>query len=269
MAISYVGYSGVYVTTTANTVINIGSPSDGTAPQAGDFILVWYTHSSALDTSNDRGGLLSAGYTDQFGNIWQNASSGVNSRLFSKYLTSAETSVIIPGVSSTNDRGHGFAIWYRGVNSFSSFDVIPNYAAGAGTSVVPASVTPINSGSLLVGFASWGAAASTTPNRLWPSPFDWERQASTTSTARSVHARIAYGSWTGGTVSPTLSGGAITSWIGATVALRDASISSGGNVKVWNGSGWVAKPAKIWNGSAWVTKPVKRWNGSAWVRTNY
>lgn len=38
-----------------------------------------------------------------------------------------------------------------------------------------------------------------------------------------------------------------------------------GQVKVWNGTGWVPKPVKVWNGTAWVAKPVKRWNGTAWV----
>jgi hypothetical protein len=44
---------------------------------------------------------------------------------------------------------------------------------------------------------------------------------------------------------------------------------STGDLKVWNGSAWVAKPVKVWNGSAWVVKPAKQWNGSAWVVTNY
>jgi hypothetical protein len=52
------------------------------------------------------------------------------------------------------------------------------------------------------------------------------------------------------------------------IALRPAP-SSGGNIKVWNGSAWVAKPVKVWNGSSWVAKPVKRWNGSAWITTPY
>lgn len=47
------------------------------------------------------------------------------------------------------------------------------------------------------------------------------------------------------------------------------SAGSSGQIKVWNGSTWVAKPMKVWNGSAWVIKPVKVWNGSAWVETNY
>lgn len=40
-----------------------------------------------------------------------------------------------------------------------------------------------------------------------------------------------------------------------------------GQIKVWNGSAWVAKPVKYWNGSAWVTKPLKYWNGSEWITT--
>jgi hypothetical protein len=47
------------------------------------------------------------------------------------------------------------------------------------------------------------------------------------------------------------------------------SAGTTGQVKVYNGSSFVAKPVKIWNGSAWVTKPVKRWDGSTWVTTPY
>lgn len=42
-----------------------------------------------------------------------------------------------------------------------------------------------------------------------------------------------------------------------------------GQIKVWSGAAWLAKPVKVWNGSSWVVKPLKRWNGSAWVVTNY
>ena len=44
---------------------------------------------------------------------------------------------------------------------------------------------------------------------------------------------------------------------------------STGQVKIWNGSAWVAKPVKIWSGSAWVVKPAKYWNGASWVVTPY
>lgn len=47
------------------------------------------------------------------------------------------------------------------------------------------------------------------------------------------------------------------------------AISSTGEIKMYTGSSWAAKPVKVWNGSAWVTKPAKVWNGSAWVTTPY
>ena len=77
-----------------------------------------------------------------------------------------------------------------------------------------------------------------------------------------------------GTITPAMSTSLIAadgSWTCVTVALRDAAavVVARGNMKTWNGSAWVAKPAKFWNGSAWVKKPVKIWNGSAWVLTNY
>ena len=42
-----------------------------------------------------------------------------------------------------------------------------------------------------------------------------------------------------------------------------------GQIKVWTGASFEAKPVKVWNGSTWVTKPLKTWNGSSWVATNY
>jgi hypothetical protein len=63
-----------------------------------------------------------------------------------------------------------------------------------------------------------------------------------------------------------------------TIVLRDGgagtfdiSLSAGttGQIKVWTGAAWVAKPMKYWNGASWVTKPVKYYNGSTWVPTPY
>lgn len=59
-------------------------------------------------------------------------------------------------------------------------------------------------------------------------------------------------------------------WAAFTVAVRPAAGGgTTGQIKVYNGSSFVAKPVKVWNGSSWVTKPLKVWNGSAWVATNY
>lgn len=42
-----------------------------------------------------------------------------------------------------------------------------------------------------------------------------------------------------------------------------------GQIKVWTGAAWVAKPMKVWDGASWTTKPVKYWDGSQWVLTPY
>lgn len=47
----------------------------------------------------------------------------------------------------------------------------------------------------------------------------------------------------------------------------EVTYKTGGEVKVFTGGTWTAKPAKVWSGGAWVTKPVKVWNGSAWVES--
>ena len=42
-----------------------------------------------------------------------------------------------------------------------------------------------------------------------------------------------------------------------------------GQIKVYDGTIWVAKPVKVWDESVWVVKPLKFWDGSVWVTTPY
>lgn len=60
----------------------------------------------------------------------------------------------------------------------------------------------------------------------------------------------------------------MTTWVYQPLLPAAAEIQTG-QIKVWNGSAWVAKPVKVWTGSEWITKRVKYWNGSAWVVTPY
>lgn len=65
-------------------------------------------------------------------------------------------------------------------------------------------------------------------------------------------------------------GGSNRFWAAATIVIRPvASGGTNGEIKVYNGSSFVAKPVKVWNGSAFVIKPLKYYNGSAWVETTY
>lgn len=66
-----------------------------------------------------------------------------------------------------------------------------------------------------------------------------------------------------------------TSWVYQPVLPAAADLLSGsapaptGQIKVWTGAAWEAKPMKVWTGAAWETKPVKYWNGSAWTTTSF
>ena len=42
-----------------------------------------------------------------------------------------------------------------------------------------------------------------------------------------------------------------------------------GQIKVWTGAVWEAKPMKVWTGATWEIKPVKFWDGTQWVTTPY
>lgn len=64
----------------------------------------------------------------------------------------------------------------------------------------------------------------------------------------------------------------MTTWVYQPLLPAAAEVQSAvttGQIKVWNGSAWVAKPVKVWTGTNWTTKPVKYWNGSTWVVTPY
>lgn len=67
----------------------------------------------------------------------------------------------------------------------------------------------------------------------------------------------------------------MSTWVYQPLAPAAADLQSGpppentGQIKVWNGSDWVAKPMKVWTGASWEVKPVKYYNGSTFVTTPY
>lgn len=52
-------------------------------------------------------------------------------------------------------------------------------------------------------------------------------------------------------------------------AQLQSAVATTGQIKVWDGSQWVAKPVKVWTGASWEVKPVKYYNGATWVTTPY
>jgi hypothetical protein len=55
----------------------------------------------------------------------------------------------------------------------------------------------------------------------------------------------------------------------AAADLQSAVVGTTGQIKVWDGAQWIAKPMKVWDGSTWQIKPVKYWNGTAWITTPF
>lgn len=117
------------------------------------------------------------------------------------------------------------------------------------------------------GIAEWAIYAGDSSTAVWSgtnSAFNagttalatarWGRAQSNTYVARNVYMDDI-------SVAPLSAG-----FLGTSIA---ATGSTGGQVKVWNGSSWAAKPVKEWTGTAWVQKPLKRWTGTSWVPTNY
>lgn len=65
----------------------------------------------------------------------------------------------------------------------------------------------------------------------------------------------------------------MSNWVYQPLTPAAAQLQAGGavtgQIKVWDGASFVAKPMKVWNGASWVTKPVKYYNGATWVTTPY
>ena len=270
----------------AKSVSNIGTASTyavsltgltggiGTAPATGDVILVLTGWASTTDGTP---GVSTAGYTE-ITELFVNSTSDVN--LSASYLVvgaTPPTSVtVLSTTSSANTKGTVVAV-FRGVDNTTPLDVaattytsagnvLPNFAAITPVSTYAAGVvmffTAYNSSISLAlstppaGYTACGSFTSPTGTQWLLGGIGWKGKL-----AANTLEDPAYWSVVNGTA-------AAFSVAGVTLALRP-NASGLGNMKVWNGSAWVAKPVKAWNGTAWVKKPVKFWNGSSWALTNY
>ena len=55
----------------------------------------------------------------------------------------------------------------------------------------------------------------------------------------------------------------------ASAEIESTPVTTTGQIKVWDGASWVAKPMKYWDGASWTIKPVKYWDGASWTVTPY
>jgi len=268
MAISFIG-AGAANGGTGDTTYSFASllNSAGITPTllSGDIVIV----ASCRRHTANLAQTTPAGYSVLVPNVYSNgATQDTNLIVFYKFMgTTPDTSFTMPA-SGVAAGGSSFTVHvFRGVQTLDTGS--PQTASGVGaTATDPPSVTPVTAGAVI--YVAGGACASTA-HTLMTAPANitgagansfQSQDPSQANCAAGVHA-----GWVSGAFNPAAFGGGNTgaagSWAAISLALKPAA--TGGNMKVWNGSAWVEKPAKVWNGSAWVAKPVKVWNGSAWV----
>jgi hypothetical protein len=244
----------------------------------GDIVLVFTTAHSTGGTYDYLGPV---GYTTLVSNYESSSPSGAvkgSTKVFYKILTAVDRTVTLPAVTADQPITYAIVV-VRGASLTNPFDTTPTRAKGflsaAGVIPQPPAITTVSSGAYVIGFASVSLGTEISPESTWAAPFtrlqsynwDYLTWHGMCGTGRSLRGAA-------GSITPVMTSSiksADGEWTGVTVAMRDASavVVTGGNMKTWNGSAWVSKPAKVWNGSAWVRKPVKFWNGSAWVLTKY
>ena len=275
MAIQFVGtaYAIKSFTTGANKSIALNTGLTGgigSSVQAGDLVVVSNGLSGTSDATLTITDPSSVAYTIVGAELYSNDTFDANLRVAYKVMGGTpDASVNFSQSTGITDGGIGMVSVFRGVDTSSPMDVAGVTATGINSALVdPGQITPVTAGAIVVvaGIAAHGLGL---PNFGLTGLTSIDNQAH--NLTNDLTTAMGYTSWTSGALNPaawTLTGSTTThSWAAVTMALRPLGV--GGNIKVWNGSAWTAKPVKFWNGSAWVTKPMKRWNGSAWITLPY
>jgi hypothetical protein len=273
MAIEFVGVGTLgRAGTTSSDTIDLTDLNNGisSTAAAGDFVIAAFsTGSNTQRTLQITDGANN--YTEVTPQLYSDDTYDVNLRVAYKFMGSTpDTATTFGGTGSVDDAGACLALVFRGVNPDNPIDITVQTATGINTANhAPPTITPATAGAWPICLGASGHNGGTRNYFGDPTPYNagWTSQANDTYDT-SLYA-LYKTDWTSGSVvgpSIGISGDATTfSYATLAFALRPV----GGNIKVWNGSAWVAKPVKVWNGSAWVTKPLKRWNGSAWITTPY
>lgn len=225
MALSFVGGKVVVfagTTSTTNIVLTDLTGGSGSAPAAGDIVIVAYAVGAATDRTI---GVTTADYTEEQ-ELYANGTS-YDSNLsvsWKKMPATPETSVTVSGTGSSFNAGAVAIHVWRGADATTSFDVAETTATGTGTGRPnPAAITPTTSGAIVIvaGAAAADAGSAFTASEL--SNFF------TDTSPDSEDAMVGLGSyaWTSGAFDPAAWTGGTTnagdSWTAVTLALRPAA----------------------------------------------
>ncbi|MCA3574828.1 MAG: hypothetical protein IOC86_13015 [Aestuariivirga sp.] len=267
MPIEFVGSATATATANAGTSIDLTALTGGigSAAAAGDIVLLLRTATGTMSSLD----LSVSGYervTDLAPAVLFDDT--VNHEVFWKLMPGTpDTSITLPLASSSVEQS-AIAMVFRGVDPTTPFDATRVTASSTTTATPnPAQITTVTNNAVVVVMAS-----SNSEDAVVTSPSGYS-----TAIVASIGDSQSYACYkaipSAGAENPAAftnvanpSGQDIYGC--TTLALRPAA-GAGGNIKVWNGSAWVARPVKVWNGTNWVTKPAKRWTGTAWVTTNY
>jgi hypothetical protein len=278
MAIEYVGRKSATKAgaTSGNTTLSLSSGLVGGSRgnvAAGDLVIAMYSTGSV----NDRTLAITDGSTDYDligSELYAKSSADTNLRVAMKRMGGTPDSSVTFGPSgATQDAACNAVMVFSGVDPDTPLDVTVQTSTLA-TSLLanPPAITPATEGAFIVcvGAGSINSFSFGTYSATGLTDFF---SATLSATNCAILGAGHKPDWTSGEFDQAAFSYALDSVVyssaAITFALRPAPESSGGNIKVWNGSAWVAKPVKVWNGSSWVAKPVKRWNGSAWITTPY
>lgn len=191
--------------------------------------------------------------------------------IFERTATGSEGGTTVTFTASVGTTATWQMSQWSGANT-SAIEVTTN--SGDAVAVDPPNNTPAGGSNDYTYEAIAGhAAGSTSAYSAGPSGYSGFQNSGGSSGGSAVSLGTAYKATTAST---SENPGAFTAsnnrfWAGATIAIAPSGGGGGttGQIKVWNGSSFVAKPVKVYNGSTWVTKPVKSYNGSTWVTTPY
>ncbi len=254
MAIQYVGRALGVVNSTASATYNFSLTSltggIGTAPQAGDLIVVYSGFPQASDLNP---GVTTAGYTE-VADLYANDTRDANLSVSYRVADGSETSITVTGSNSASYGSATLVAVFRGVDTTTPLDATTTTATGtnAGLANGPA-ITPVTPGAwVITGGLQTG---DTTPSVAFtgPSGFTEIGQVGATGTTSGPRIGVYYKSgWSSGAVDPTAwAGGESTtsdSWGAATLALRPAAVTGSASL---SGSGTLAASGSyVWDGAA-------------------
>lgn len=249
MAIAVVG--APQVGTSGNASVTIAVPSGVTAGH----LLV-----ADLSFNTDDTILAQTGWT--IAHQEGSATGALNGVLYRWATSSEPASYTFNSNASSSSAGTISA--FSGVDTTTPLDVTPIGTTGGGNTITVGPITTVTNNALLY----YSAAARSGSDTV-------QMDSALTLLAESTSSRRVGAAYeilaTAGSSTPrTFTGTTTVGRSAIIVALRPAvTVTASGDIKVYLGSAFIAKPVKVWTGSAWVVKPVKRWTGSAWVTTTY